>query len=472
MTNSSQSDLVWMIRHDENPYNAVRGYGGYLPSSMTAIRSLLALNHHQYHDGPDDGDESHHNDDYYTNAPSSSSPHISESETASQLAEGTVRAWRDLALDEAVELQMALRYWTSRWERPFLSWLEALPFQIIGQYPYNHQEIGSKVGRLQAVLARRCAAIGELQQRLLEAGWREGVAQWGVLGGGHSWAAVAGFDPTPRMAGGGGRGGGAVGRRTQFSNGPEAATTGGGAINDEDDDEEGEEEDARLFTETGGIAAVDVDDEGPLHMDESRREERRGGGVFRRSSQAQIFVGRQDGDGVYVDDPSFLAEWSVESIRLIRRQLLRAGNNQVELPCGSHWTDVNGMEQRIPSWATTPSSDLQNTIREYAPSLIVTSRTSHAVTISNLPAMVKEIGELLDVMQRLIVLQRSRRLDQMRPPTWIRRNWYIIAAVVPPSMWLGIRLLRGGSLRSAISHVCGRIGIFFTERVWTPLNAM
>ena len=49
------------------------------------------------------------------------------SETASQLAEGTVRALRDIALDEAVEFHAALRYWSDRWEHPMLSWLEAGP---------------------------------------------------------------------------------------------------------------------------------------------------------------------------------------------------------------------------------------------------------------------------------------------------------------------------------------------------------
>lgn len=52
---------------------------------------------------------------------------VSPSETASQLTEGTLRALRDLALDEAVQLQGSLRFWTSRWERPLLSWLEAGP---------------------------------------------------------------------------------------------------------------------------------------------------------------------------------------------------------------------------------------------------------------------------------------------------------------------------------------------------------
>lgn len=49
------------------------------------------------------------------------------SETASQLAEGTVRALRDIALDEAVDLYSALRFWSERWEHPLLSWFEAGP---------------------------------------------------------------------------------------------------------------------------------------------------------------------------------------------------------------------------------------------------------------------------------------------------------------------------------------------------------
>jgi hypothetical protein len=52
---------------------------------------------------------------------------VSSAETASQLAEGTLRALRDMALDEAVELHQALHFWSDRWERPILSWLEAGP---------------------------------------------------------------------------------------------------------------------------------------------------------------------------------------------------------------------------------------------------------------------------------------------------------------------------------------------------------
>lgn len=69
-----------------------------------------------------------------------------------------------------------------------------------GKEGYNHQEIGWKVSQLQAVLARRCATVGDLQQHLLRAGWQRGVAQWGVLGDGGEWAAVTGGTMAPENA--------------------------------------------------------------------------------------------------------------------------------------------------------------------------------------------------------------------------------------------------------------------------------
>ena len=52
---------------------------------------------------------------------------ISDAEAASELAEGTMLALRDIILDEAVELHEALRFWTERYEQPYLSCLEAGP---------------------------------------------------------------------------------------------------------------------------------------------------------------------------------------------------------------------------------------------------------------------------------------------------------------------------------------------------------
>jgi hypothetical protein len=165
----------------QNPYNSVRGRHHH-PSSMSAVRSLITLvpfdddgdgdggadekhdaaefnesgmdsrlgtvkeeEQYEYHgqgevldddtlppgletswtDGPRDRTSRQRNQQRRTT--------VSSAETASQLAEGTLRALRDMALDEAVELHQALHFWSDRWERPILSWLEAGP---AGTYMY------------------------------------------------------------------------------------------------------------------------------------------------------------------------------------------------------------------------------------------------------------------------------------------------------------------------------------------------
>ena len=156
--------MSWMR---QNPYSSVRGRH-HQPSSMAAVRSLLTLvpldqGQHQYqqpvyshqrldpeecvfptiltdHAQVQDNEvtektfenlEPHSNRSENDDADETvavTSKSVSSAETASQLAEGTVRALRDIALEEAMELHSALRYWTERWENPFISWLEAGPW--------------------------------------------------------------------------------------------------------------------------------------------------------------------------------------------------------------------------------------------------------------------------------------------------------------------------------------------------------
>lgn len=183
----NSNDLAMVLF--QNPYNSVRGrrHSLHAASSLSAVRSLLTVlpqtqtnqslpyqprlppidtegqenNMHPekqaasppwesptpvkldpYNTNVDDDDaaggdvtetddyERPFNHPYYRHPYSPNQMHAhnqSSSETASQIAEGTLRALRDLALDEAVELHWALRFWTERWERPLLSWLEAGP---------------------------------------------------------------------------------------------------------------------------------------------------------------------------------------------------------------------------------------------------------------------------------------------------------------------------------------------------------
>jgi hypothetical protein len=112
----------------QNTYTGFRGGRYYQPhkrSSMEAVRSLLNvvpvvdMDDNASQASSENGDSivsDSHVSSRMAQTPSSSS------ETASQLAEGSIRAFRDLCLDEAVELHRALRYWSLRVDRPLLSW--------------------------------------------------------------------------------------------------------------------------------------------------------------------------------------------------------------------------------------------------------------------------------------------------------------------------------------------------------------
>lgn len=114
----SQQQAPWLSPTPAtlDPYGSDEGMGGGLgdPTEVEGTDEYERPFNHPYHRHPFSPDRIH-------------AQNLSASETASQVAEGTLRALRDLSLDEAVELQLALRFWTERWERPLLSWLEAGP---------------------------------------------------------------------------------------------------------------------------------------------------------------------------------------------------------------------------------------------------------------------------------------------------------------------------------------------------------
>jgi hypothetical protein len=407
----------------------LRGQTTFLPHQLATINSMeshlspsieelkgpaaeaeaggLAIDHESHHEKSTVHDEK--------TVPSSHSPE----ETASQLTEGTLRAMRDLALDEALELHSSLKYWSDRWERPFFSWFVAGPLVWFGyirntdhlrettQYTqqastpetfgggYDHSVmVGQRVSQIQAVLARRLSAIGELQHHLLRAGWQRGVAHWGFLGDGGNWAAVDGTD---------------------------------GRMNDEEDssqhsldeeEEEYEEEDAhdeehesipgfdsesqifaaepqefhnanaihtnsssssipniqpldlhqstsqpphqqqsnshryrllrREFSEAtveGSIGLhIDVPPpvmspilSSPTKRATSKRmsqhdERRKQGSLY----YANLHVRKRNGGHIQKDDQA-MAEWSIDALALIRSQLIRAANGKLSLPCSENW---------------------------------------------------------------------------------------------------------------------------------------
>ena len=94
------------------------------------------------------------------------------------------------------------------------------------------------------------------------------------------------------------------------------------------------------------------------------------------------------------------------------------------------------------------------------------------VAISNLPLMVNEVEELLDIMEGVMFLQRKRRLNVFRPPGWLRRNWYMVAASVPSVAFLLQKINSRSHWKRVTALFLQKAGTFVRERLVDPLVAM
>ena len=417
--------------------------------------------------------------------------HVSKAVTASRLGEGTIRAMRDLALNEALELHHALRFWTARLERPLLYYLEFGPRLWASQDDDHHATIGRKVSQLQAVLARRCSSIGELQQHLWRAGWQSGVENWGALGQGE-WAAVVGSH---------------------------------GAIGDENhhlvhDQREAKERKRSFFDSIRGRG----DSKG------SRKSNKND-----YYAESHLFVKNVRGGEIVSNDPA-LAAWAIDAIRVVRDQLYSAGNGVNPLPFYENWPREqrhfdNGQNQEetstarlgdsmmsqgthgafeddayegvldIPLWATcdvgydASNSSSLHVGKESTGDLscilsnseilieegkhaahpkkdIETQDTVGDVVISDLSLMAAEVTEILNSMEMYMMLQRKRRLDKLKPPSRIVRNWYVAAIGIPIAGYVAYNLTKGNLGARLASEVYQKIVSFCAEHVSEPLQSI
>ena len=343
-----------------------------------------------------------------------------------------------------------------------------------------------------------------MQQHLLRAGWHRGVAQWGVLGQGGQWAPVAGFDGSMPGAGG-------VCLSVNHEDEENGKHNDGGWQNRYPDPFSPELSVYKTPThyatptaenhtsETFDPVAVGLSVNRKISCDVNRlllssskvgmhESTHRGRHSPRRYLQAQVLVGKRHGEGIFVDDPGFLAEWSVEAIALVRRHLFRAGNGKILIPFHTNWTNdtlnygkdagracrnENRMS-KLPCWAgevptvTEATEEYEDTSNSSMKALPPKAR----VTITDLPLLVAEVEELLDIMEGMMAIQRQRRLERLRPPSWLRSNWYMVTCVAPPLALLFRRLATKGYGKEAITFVCSKITTFFRERVADPVVAM
>ena len=327
--------------------------------------------------------------------------------------------------------------------------------------------MGRKVSQIQAVLARRCSTIGELQQHLLRAGWQRGVAQWGVLGEGGQWAQVAGCK-------------GAMER--DLSQLPDTTAS---------------------IRDSAYLRRLSSEfDQSSLHVAEAPNHEglrspsmqptisNLGEHVKGQDNEKEAYYGHGNvfvnntADGTIFADDSALAEWSIDAILLIRSQLNRAGNGKIKLPFADNWAGYDkslcigderwissalldeGETRTLPRWADfrTPTAEDGGGQSIDAPKM--------KVVISNLPLLAAEVSELLNSMEEIMEVQRERRLNKLKPPQWARRNWYITTMTVPAVGYFLMKVFRDGYGRMLAKFFVEQVGSFVKEHVTDPLASM
>ena len=259
------------------------------------------------------------------------------------------------------------------------------------------------MGQIQAVLARRCASVGEIQQHIWRATWTKGVANWGMLGSlnGGEWVSVVGGD--------------------------------------------------------GGM-----DD-----MGFSKRRGAKGKmssiNIFDHPSLIGTNVTNAPGGRIVIDKDAQVT-WSIDAMRVIRDQLYRASLRVQALPHASNWPreqqhfsgdendSANNDVADLPVWANVTSVgddavhdavESEGAVQQNEANCRMTTSTT---VISDLPKMSEEVASLLEAIEINLYEQRKRRLERLKPPSRWRRNWYWFAIGVPATLYIGHKLTkeRGG----------------------------
>jgi hypothetical protein len=344
---------------------------------------------------------------------------------------------------------------------------------------YNHHLIGQRVSQIQAVLARRCAAIGELQEHLLRASWKSGVASWGVLGQGGQWEPVSGFQkPTSEVE--------TEARHLQLeeSSGPAKP----------------QRAQRRMSSDIVPPISTPPTPR-PMNPSLLRGSSRIGAGKcfphgqqYKSSPSTALYVRNTDSGEIFVDDPSVINEWAVASIALVRAQLYRAANGTYNIPFESNWHLPGSLDQsvmidsteqwdyqelhRLPVWARRVNnqeevySDDQVEDNEAKDEIKRSNIGCNFLVISSISSMTEEVSGLVDAMEDVMTIQRQRRLIHLQPLSWIRRNWYLGTVTVPPISFFLFRMLHKGYAKQAVGEMWTVASKFIRERVLEPCNAM
>jgi hypothetical protein len=193
-------------------------------------------------------------------------------------------------------------------------------------------------------------------------------------------------------------------------------------------------------------------------------------------------------------DQNALATWSIDAMRVIRDQLYRARRGVDELPFVEHWPrerrhflgsegeDIGRISTAstsdLPLWASSCNSAgwLNKASRVAAKAAggttIVGDDDHSSVVITDLGKMTDEVSALLKSIEVHLEQQRERRLDRLRPPSRLRRNWYLIALGVPVGAYAVYKLTREHGGFFLLKTCITKIADIYRDHVSEPLESI
>lgn len=92
--------------------------------------------------------------------------------------------------------------------------------------------------------------------------------------------------------------------------------------------------------------------------------------------------------------------------------------------------------------------------------------------ISDIKLMADEVNGIVNSMELYMGIQRKRRLDKLKPPSRISREWYIAALAIPVTGYLAYKLSQDNAGSKLAAEVYAKICTFFAEHVSEPLESM
>jgi len=202
---------------------------------------------------------------------------------------------------------------------------------------------------------------------------------------------------------------------------------------------------------------------------------------------SNIVVGNTRG-GKIISDSSAHAAWSIDAMRVIRDQLYRAGHPTLELPFSFNWPQeqyyirerkrslkVNSRSrsdsfgyanEALPLWATRNS-----VLGGYTESSLIENE-SNFISISDIFLLCEEVKGLINAMNIQMSLQRSRRLDKLKPPSSLIRNWVFYAMGAPVGLYAFYKLVKDRWGISLCKHFMTKMASFYAEHVREPITDM